>query len=475
MIQRLYGTMGGTRKNPVIGGIVRVSTKHQGLGQSPENQREVLRQAGVTRFFEAVESGFKEKRRESLQPLFEAIEKREITKLLVTDLSRAARRDTVLTELTEACDKYGVEFLAGGMTMSHQNAYIWYSTKQLSLNAELYSRDLSDRIRRGQKSCRDRGKFGFTSKHIPWHLQKDPNDPYKIVKREEVWDDARQAAMDKALGKKTSAQICRDLYAKHGVMGSASSLTKWLGSYWIRGHYGSRDNDDVHIANVAPALLTEGEYALLEQRLKANRKRAGSRAPHTIKALSGLCKCSSCEKRMTQNITRGIVYFRCNNPQCKNGTKAMRMDAIENTVRENIGLQVNYAAEVIRKRTVKTKPTKQLLKLQTRLKKLEEALAIMDSPGVRADYEDARRQIAELQDDMKPEPAPMFTLGEVVDIGSVGWWNRQGEPTRNTIYRMLFEAIWVDTAAKQVTALDWKKVPETELSFDGVVPEGLTA
>ena len=60
-------------KKPVTAGIIRVSTKAQSDGQSPENQKQVLSQAGATRFFEAVESGFKAKREQTLKPLLEAI------------------------------------------------------------------------------------------------------------------------------------------------------------------------------------------------------------------------------------------------------------------------------------------------------------------------------------------------------------------------------------------------------------------
>lgn len=138
-------------KKPVTAGIIRVSTAAQGAGSSPENQRTTLANAGATLFFEAVESGFKSKRRDSLEPLFQAIRTGKIDRLLATDLSRAARQGDVIDELIDLCDSHGVEFLAGGMNVSHGSAYQWFSAKQMALQAELYSRDLSDRIRRGTR------------------------------------------------------------------------------------------------------------------------------------------------------------------------------------------------------------------------------------------------------------------------------------------------------------------------------------
>ena len=449
---------------PVVAGIVRVSNKDQGEGQSPENQRQTLSAAGATEFFEAVESGFKEQRRQSLEPVFQAIRSGRISKLLATDLSRAARKDKVLDELIKACDEHGVEFLCGGMTMSHDSPYAWFSAKQMQLQAELYSRDLQGRILRGQEACRQRGVFGFTSQHLPWHLQKHPDDPRKVIAIADRWDDAKQAAMDYATGRVPLRAICQRLYEKHGVMGASSSLTKWLRSGWIRGHYASRDTGKILIANVAPALLTEAEAQALNERLVANRKRMGTRAPHQIRALSGLCRCVHCERLMTTatNI-RSLSYMRCANPQCEAGTVGMRVDQIELVLRSNDHRLSVYAAQVLAQRNVATKPTKELLNLREQVRKLDEALAIVQNAAIEKERDDLKRRIAGLEEGHRPPDQAMFNIREILNIGSEGWWESKDEATRNTIYRLVMEECAIDTKTKKVLAIKWRDLDIPEL------------
>ena len=194
-------------------------------------------QAGATQFFEAVESGFKAKREKSLKPLFEAIEAGSIGRLLVTDLSRAARREKLLDQLITLCDEHGVEFLAGGMTMSHDNAYSWFSAKQMQLQAELYSRDLSQRIRRGQAAAVARGIPAFTSRHLSWHLRRIEGTKHGVEPHPERWDDARKAVMAYATGEWSMDALCEFINPRHGVLRHASAALKWLKRPQLRGHY----------------------------------------------------------------------------------------------------------------------------------------------------------------------------------------------------------------------------------------------
>ena len=46
---------------------------------------------------------------------------------------------------------------------SAKTAPQWLSVKQQAVFAEYFAREQSDKIRRGQESCRQRGVFGFSS------------------------------------------------------------------------------------------------------------------------------------------------------------------------------------------------------------------------------------------------------------------------------------------------------------------------
>ena len=294
-----YGIVDRMATTPVTAGIVRVSTESAGQEQSPENQREHLVRAGCTKFYEDKISGYTEggeKRRKSdvWQQLESDIKSRRIGRLLICEVNRIARRDHLIMSLVDLCDQHGVEFLATtGGALSAKSAPQWLSVKQQAVFAEYFSREMSDKIRRGQESCRQRGVFGFTSAHIAWHLQKDPSDPRKVIANPDRWDDARAAAMDYAMAKSKSSDICKRLYTQHGVSARPATFTKWLKSPWLRGHYGKRDSGEILIANIAPPLVTEAEWELIQERLKLNAKGRGKRAPHKVKPLSGLARCMS--------------------------------------------------------------------------------------------------------------------------------------------------------------------------------------
>ena len=118
--------------------------------------------------------------------------------------------------------------------------------------------------------------------------------------------------------------------------------------------------------------------------------------------------------------------------------------------------RVDFLDHVNRERRRETKPTKELLNLKTRAKKLEEALAIVDSPGVRSDYEEAVRRIAVLEDAQKPsEPAPL-TVWEQLHIGSENWWDKHSDGELNTAFRLIIESVWIDVVEGKL-AVDWKQ------------------
>jgi DNA invertase Pin-like site-specific DNA recombinase len=478
-MQGAWGRMGATCQPtqtdlPEIAGIIRVSTKGQ-AGSSPENQRQVLAAAGATRFFEAVESGYKAKRRESLQPLFDAIANGEISKLLATDLSRAARSQELLNELIALTDQHGVEFLAGGMAITHGDAYQWFSAQQLQLQAELYSRDLSGRIRRGQAAAISRGQFGFTSNHLAWHLAKDPYDPRKVIKHPERWDTARELVVGYIEGKLKSGDISRIAYERHQVMRLPGAVTKWLRSHWLRGHYGKRDGE-VLIANCAPALITEGEAELLQQRIDANRKTKGTRAPYQVHALTGLCRCLSCGNTMTTNRPKGrdgrqYSYVRCIQPGCPAKGLNIAADKLEREIQElldQVDLETMERGRL--QRQLVTKPSKELVNLKAAAKKLREALELLDSQGLRAELQQTEQRIRELEGAHKSEP-PRLSLRQVREMGSEQWWNQRDEQQRNTDYLSVLDYVGVGVS-EQWRGVQYLKFKGWRWTDDGeLVPE----
>lgn len=437
----------------MIGGLVRVSSKQQADGQSPENQQETLAAAGATRFYIDTVSGSAkggQKRRQSQgwQDLMRDIKSGALSKLLVCDVSRIARRDSLITELVEACDAAGIDFLAhSGGQLTAKTASGWLSVKQQGIFAEYFARELSDKIRRGQAACISQGKFGFTDAHLPWHLQRDPADKHKVIARVDRWDDAKAAVTGYIEGRLTMAQLCRDISSKHGVLKFSGAAHKWLKSAWLLGHYASRDTGEILIANIAPPLIDEEQHRLLSLRMQQNRKLPGTRAPHRKHALTGLCICVKCGKQMTYSsrTTKGTTYkyMRCGQPGCESFLLNVREQLLEELIREHLDqvdlAQMELAAE--RQRSA-VKPSKELLNLRLSAKKLQEALAIIDNTAVADELRKTQQRIAELEAAHQPSE-PRITLRQIREAGSENWWAQRNDQQRNTDYLSVIEQIAV--------------------------------
>ncbi|MFN9113056.1 MAG: recombinase family protein, partial [Bacteroidota bacterium] len=135
-----------------VAGYIRVSgTKQRDESDSPASQRQRLMQAGAGKFFEDLAvSGYKlEQRRKAagFQQLLAAIEAGEIDRLLCVRLDRVARRDALVMEVAEACDRAGVEFVSlGSGAVDVSSSAGWLSVRMQTSIAVHFSRLLCEII-----------------------------------------------------------------------------------------------------------------------------------------------------------------------------------------------------------------------------------------------------------------------------------------------------------------------------------------
>lgn len=450
---------------PEIGGIVRVSTKRQAEeSDSPANQRHVLAGQGATRFYEYVGSGFSmEKRRasEAWQQLLLDIRHGCLRRLLATDISRAARKDELLSELIELCDECGVEFLASGLRVSHGNAMQWYSAKQMGLMAELYSRDLSDRIKRGHAAAIARGVPAFTSKHLPWHLMREPGTRHGVIPHPQHWDDARQAVMDYIEGRERLDALSARIYKKHGVMSCSAGMHKWLRSHALEGHYGKRDGP-VLIANCFPALISHEEAQLLRRRLEVNRKRWGTSSNHTTYALTGLCRCLHCGHALVYQCTpkrNGDVYryLRCAaRRECPGFRKLVTAELLEMAILNGLThVLEDMATKAATDKAPEAVPL-EVIQLRQRVQKLEALLQELDSPGVRADLEQARKRLERLEVAVAAPHSKRIDRDRWFMLQSEATFMRRPEGERNADLLSVIDHVLVDTTYRPDSGEQWQ-------------------
>lgn len=456
-----------------VGGIIRVSTKRQAEeSDSPANQRHVLASQGATRFYEYVGSGFSvEKRRSSdaWQALIQDIQTGRLHRLLATDISRAARKDELLTELIELCDQHGVEFLASGLQVTHGTAMSWYSAKQMGLMAELYSRDLSDRIKRGQAAAIARGVPAFTSKHLPWHLMREPGTKHGVIQHPERWDDAREVVMDYIEGRARLDALAARIHAKHGTMSCAAAMHKWLRSHSLLGHYGKRDGP-VLITNCFPALISSEESGLLQRRLLANRKRWGTTSSHTVYALTGLCRCMHCGHAMAHTSAQGrngahYRYLRCNAKRdCPGFRKLVSADLVEMALLYQLGQSVEAMAIKGATRSDPVSESPEVVQLRQRVRKLEALLSDLDTPGVRADLEQATKRLQALEEAASRPDQARVDQAKASLLRSTNRFLERPDGERNADLLAVIDHCLIDSTYKP-EGDDWKRRTVQHIAF----------
>ena len=445
----------------VVGGYIRVSSaKQRDESDSPASQRKRLADAGATVFFEDLAvSGFKlEDRRKAtqFQQLCQSIARGGITRLIATRLDRIARRDHLVLELAEHCERHGVEFLTlGSGRVDTSTASGWLNVKMQLLIAEHYSRQLSENIRHGYQGLHAQGIPARSSASLPFHLQREPGTRHGVIPSP-AWDDARLVVDRVLAGLWTPAAAGRFLFERYGTHSDPAAVTSWLKAPSLAGHMGKRDGTIV-IRDCWPALVTDLELERLRQLLQ-RRKRwtaaaAGDRKPL---ALSGLCCCQACGGTMGYSVAkrngRTYQYIRCCRLTCRR--KNMRAEPLERQLHGLLGERIERLVEQLAEQHKLLTPPPEVItwrrELQARQAIPEEFRQVADQQRI----QELEHLIAlALQGPAQLDTEAVLALrSRVLDV--VGWFNRP-EEERNADLRQLVRSVTVDPEKREIAVVDW--------------------
>lgn len=442
------------------GGYIRVSsTKQRDESDSPASQRQRLKAAGATVFFEDVVSGFRlEQRRKAaqFQLLQQAISQRRITTLITTRLDRIARRDHLVLELAELCEAHGVEFVAlSSGRVDTRTASGWLNVKMQLLIAEHFSRQLSENIRTGYQGLHSQGIAARSAASLPFHLQREPGTRHGVIPSP-AWADARRVVDQVLSGLWTPPQAARFLYERHGTHGDSKTVVTWLRAPALAGHCAKRDGT-ILIRDCWPALVSDLELEQLRQ-LLVRRKRwsaaaAGNRQPH---ALSGLCRCGACGGTMSYHVAkRGdqqYQYLRCSKITCSR--RNMVAGPLERQLHGLLGERMNRLVEGLAERQRLVTPPPEVTEWRRELQAREAIPVEFRQPA-------DQQRIQELQGLIQAAlqgPAQLDAIGvlalrsRVLDV--VGWFNRP-EENRNADLRQLVRGVTVDPERREITDVQW--------------------
>ena len=444
-------------------GYIRVSSANQrDKSDSPASQRQRLKEAGCTQFFEDLAvSGFRlDQRRKAneFQRLWTAIAAGQITKLLATRLDRYARRDSIVMELADHCQANGVEFATlGSGAMDTSTATGWLSVKMQLLISEHFSRQLSENVHNGYEGLFAQGIPARCSAALPFHLQRVKGTK-RDVEPSPAWDDCRYAVEQLLSGHWTSPDVSAFFWENYQIHQQTQHAVAWLRLPALAGHFArnARKGGEILIRDCWPALVTDDEFARIEIELqKGKRVNKAKRADRQVRALTGLCNCVQCGRAIAlhmrpsgQNVWG---YLRCNGRDCSNAYN--RADQIEIELIDLVLKRVDLlVADALPKgEVVAPEVTRWRKELTERQKLPTEFRTAAD-----------QKQIVKLQD-LIANSTNAVTGGQQKELallkfllGSDSEWAKLDGAEKNRLYRVVVDRVIVCPVKKRIAEVIWR-------------------
>lgn len=438
-------------------GYVRVSSARQrDESDSPASQRHRLEAAGCNRIYQDLAvSGFRlDQRRKAVefQQLEDDIRAGRVLRLRAVRLNRLLRRDALLIELAELCQRHGVEFstLAGGI-IDVSTATGWLRTKMEGVFDEHYSRALSESVRSGYAGLHAQGIPARSAAGLPFHLQRTTGTRHGVEPSPQ-WDRARHAA-EQFMAGWSIYQVGVYLHRSCNRTGDSKTTRRWLRGAHLAGHMDNAAGT-ILVRDCWPALASEAERQRILARLDETRRRRQPR-PGSTRLLSGVCRCSICGGAMShEQVRRGhkvYNYLRCVRIGCNRTTVAMGpvWEAIVGQLDAHIEQLVQRRAEAAGVRQEPAEVTAWRRELAAR-----EALPVdLLQPTDRRRMSELRGLIASAEV-MPDAVADWWPDG--LAAGSVQFWSRRPETEINADLRRLITAVMVDPRSGWVAETVWR-------------------
>ena len=455
---RLTAAAGVSRQ---IGGYIRVSSNRQrDASNSPASQRQRLKDAGATIFFEDLAvSGFKlEQRRKAaeFQRLQLAIASGQLSRLIATRLDRYARRDAIVLELADHCDRHGVEFLSlasGAVDVS--TATGWLNVKMQLVFAEHFSRQLSENVKNGYQGLHRQGIAVCPGSHIPWHLRREPWTRHGVIEGD-GWADARHAVEQVMAGRWGLTDVCNFIWPRHKVMRTATAVAQWLQMPALLGHMVRRSGtpEEVIIRDCWPALVTAAEQDQIREQLRRRSRVAKIGANRSVRALSGLCVCGRCSGAMKLAKLKTRIYLRCNALRAACGAPMVPMPIIERQLHEQLGGHLDRLIEQQAEGLKLVTPSPELTAWRRELL-AREAIPVEFRQTADQQRIQQLQQLVSTAGNLKgaiDQGELMQLRSRVLDVE--GWFNRP-EADRNTDLRQLVRSVTVEPETRRIAAVSW--------------------
>ena len=407
----------------------RVSTQLQADDeQALEQQLDQLKRAGYTELFVDIQSG-----RDPSRPKFLALIERalslaesgESVTILVVELQRFARNTSVSMKTIDRLDRAGVAIkeVSGG-PISIKRAADWLAFGMRSLWAEYYSRDLSEKVKRGNEYRRLSGKPICNRPPLGYKFNDDCS---QLIPDPDTWSIAR-GLIDRLLAGNSLNDVSRWLYDNHQIRRHRTSIRYWLLNPIIRGHLTYSEGGltvaerktgikkkKQFIYNAHETLITEGEYQQIFKRLQINSDMSGRNKGKTPSAIPPIVVCDSCNRKMSgrKNGKYGRLY-RCGKIDCSNGKHSVKSSDIELSIQKELIIR----AEEIANATLTDKEIvrdSNLIDLEEQLKSTRQLYAKTGRESFKLSIEEIEAEIRQIKSATSHEEVTLINKRALVE------------------------------------------------------------
>lgn len=301
-------------------GYIRVSTGSGEQLAALDNQRSRIAGVGVDRIIEDVQSGL-EQDREGYLELLDLIDKRRVAEVVITRVDRLGR-DAAETDAAIAfATQRGVRITAlDGGEIETQTPGGFVMARILTTLAEMESRMLSQRIRAG---LAERRKKHFPLRgRAPWGYQISA-DRTRFEPHPVEW--ARAKAFLQTLERLDwRMNTALDVWQAGGrgaiPLNSCRSVRAWLMNPVLQGgtgyHQVANHRYEEVVWGTHQPLIPRESFEAIERQLELNRRYWGHNVTIRPRLLTGLCKCTSCGRRMVYAGGRTIPSMLCKTRGC---------------------------------------------------------------------------------------------------------------------------------------------------------------
>ena len=260
-----------------------------------------------------------------------------------------------------------------------------------SVEAHAFSLRLSKRIKDNYSYRKQRGRTG--SNKPPWGYAYTPE---KWIPSEH-WAIARQS-IEKFLDGSSTTDICRWLWAEHGLRRSINGFNKWLQHPVLRGH--QRYPDGTLAYNQHESLISDSEWRAIKYKLDLNRSLRGANRGRVHPIPNGIIHCASCGFGTVPSISgagdRKRRYFYCKKAalgQCSAPRSGCREDWIEAAIQNAIAEE----AERIVDATVIPEESDADPRIAALSQQIEQLRPLASRPAIKAEIDAIQAEIEQIK------------------------------------------------------------------------------